>query len=255
MRLTVGYDYVLILEWLGPDDRRTGTQLHARLLERGMRSHLVICNSGEDVRNALINALDNIRTEGVPAIHLETHGSNPFENEPEEIAFGVGRDQLIGWNTLGEWLAPLNVASGFQLLVVSGACWGSGVIQGIGGGEHPAPFACAIGFRTEVFEGTLYESIRELYRSLSAGVELEESVANAQRELVAGQEIHLEIAVVLAVKMLRRIFFGPPLVPRIGFIGSARRRRRARQVWNTWFPPPLQEAQPVYRFENAQIEV
>lgn len=211
-----------------------GPCAHARLLERGIRSRLVICNSGEDVRNALINALDNIRAEGVPAVHLETHGSNPFENKPEEIAFQVGRDQLIGWDTLGEWLAALNVASGFQLLVVSGTCWGSGIIQGICRGERPAPFACAIGFRTEVFDGTLYESIRELYRSLSAGVELEESVANAQRELAAGQEIHLEIAVVLAVKMLRHIFFGPPLVPRIGFIGKAHRRRHARQVWNTW---------------------
>src|SRR4051812_44518755 len=31
MQVTVGYNYVLVLEWLNTNDRRTGTELHARL--------------------------------------------------------------------------------------------------------------------------------------------------------------------------------------------------------------------------------
>jgi hypothetical protein len=40
MQVTVGYDYVLVLEWLAPDDRRTGTELHARLLAVGPSGRL-----------------------------------------------------------------------------------------------------------------------------------------------------------------------------------------------------------------------
>jgi len=183
MQVTVGYDYVLVLEWLNPCDRQTGTELHVRLVAAGIRSRLVVCNVGDDVRIALSNALAEVDTEGVPAVHLETHGTNPFEGSPYDIAFGAGRGPLIGWDTLGQWLAPLNEASGYRLLVVSGACWGSGVIQGMGAGEHPAPFACAIGFRTEVVEGRLFESMTELYRSMHSGDGLQGSVASAQRAL------------------------------------------------------------------------
>lgn len=57
----------------------------------------------------------------------------------------------------------------------------SGVIADIGGGEHPAPFACAIGFRTDVFEGRLPYSLVD--RSLHAGQKLEENanVGSIQR--------------------------------------------------------------------------
>lgn len=255
MQVTVAYDYVLVLEWLGPDDRRTGSELHVRLLAAGVRSRLVVCNSGEEVRIILADALNSISTQGVPAIHLETHGTDPYEGDPRGIAFGAGDGPLISWDTLGEWLASLNEASGYRLLVVSGACWGSGVIAGMGAGEHPAPFACAIGFRTAVSEGRLFDVMTELYRSLHGGGELEESVASAQRELVAGQELHLEIAALLAIQILRKAYYGPPLVPRNRSIGQLRRRRRARAVWNRWFPTWLQEQQPIYHFNIAQIDV
>lgn len=41
--------------------------------------------------------------------------------------------------------------------------------------------------------------MKELYRSLKRGLTLEESVASAQRELVEGQEVQLELTVELAV--------------------------------------------------------
>lgn len=66
MQVTVGYDYVLVLEWLDQDDRRSGNELHARLRAAGVATRLAVCGSGEEVRTALANALREIGTEGVP---------------------------------------------------------------------------------------------------------------------------------------------------------------------------------------------
>src|SRR5205085_11619070 len=102
-------------------------------------------------------------------------------------------ESVTVWGALGTVFAPLNVRDGFQLLVVSAACWGSGVMAAIGGGEHRAPFAYAVGLRTEVTEGRLRDCMRELYRRLKSDSTLAESVDSAQRELGPGQELRLEV--------------------------------------------------------------
>jgi hypothetical protein len=252
MQVSVGFDYVLVLEWLSDGDEPTGARLHSFLPSIGFNSKLVICHSWENVQRALTDAASAIGEMGVPVIHLETHGSDPWIGAAENIGFGPGADSGTAWTQVGALLAPLNVAAGFRLLFVSAACWGSGVIAAIGSGEHSAPFACAVGFRTEVREGRLRDSMRELYRSLKSGLTLEESVASAQRELVEGQEVRLEVAVELAVKILRTAYYDPKAL-RKAIAGPHRRRRRARGIWNSWFPPYLQAQNPVYRFENAKI--
>lgn len=162
---------------------------------------------------------------------------------------------MIRWSELGEWLAPLNEASGYRLLVVSAACWGSAVIRAIGGGEHTAPFAGAIGFRTEVPPGRLFDSIVELYRALRAGESLEQSIAGAQRELGRDQQLQLETAVLLAAKMLLRVFNNPPPVFRNANLDPQQRMQILRQSWSRWFPTHLQDQQRVYRFENLPLDL
>jgi hypothetical protein len=252
MQVTVGFDYVLVLEWLSDNDDRTGTQLHELLPSVGFRSELVICQSWEDLKRALEKAAFEIPSKGVPVVHLETHGSDPWGGPPEDIGFGPTGASRVAWTALGEVLAPLNAAADFRLLFVSAACWGSGVIAAIGWGEHPAPFACAVGFRTKVVEGRLRDSMKELYRSIRRGCELGECVASARRELVEGQKVQLEVIVELAVKILRTAYYKPKS-PNGVRAGPLRRRRRARRVWDSWFPRSLQERNPTYRFENARI--
>jgi hypothetical protein len=235
---------------LNADDRPTGTELHARLQVAQVPARLIVCNTAEDVHRALANACQQVRTQGVAAIHLETHGTNPFEGDPVDIAFGARQEQ-IRWSALGEWLAPLNHASGHQLLVVSGACWGSAVTAAMGSGEYPAAFAAAIGFRTEVTAGRLFDAMVELYRSLRRGGTIEESVAGAQRELERGQQLELEMAVLVAAKIMVGAFREPLPVFRNAPLEPAQRIQIARRAWDMWFPTALQEQQPAYRFENV----
>ena len=250
IRVTVGYDYILVIEWLNVDERRrTGTELHARLQAAHVPTRLCVCNSGEDVRRALADAHREVRIQGVPAIQLETHGTDPFEGNPADIAFGT-RQELVRWSTLGEWLAPLNAASGYRLLMVSAACWGSAVMAAMGGGEHPAAFAAAIGFRTRVTPGRLFDAMLELYRSLRRGESIQESVAGAQRELDAGQRLELEIAIPVAARILAGALREPLPRFRNAPLEPAQRIQVLRRPWDTWFPLALQEQQPAYRFEN-----
>jgi hypothetical protein len=252
MQVAVGFEYVLVLEWLSDNDERTGTQLHELLPSVGFRSELAICRSWEDLTRALTKAASDIPSKGVPVVHLETHGSDPWDGAPEDIGFGPTEASGVAWAALGAVLAPLNVAADFRLLFVSAACWGSGVIAAIGWGEHPAPFSCAVGFRTKVVEGRLRDSMKELYRSIRRGCELGECVESARRELVEGQEVQLEVTVELAVKILRTAYYKPRF-PNGVRAGPLRRRRRARRVWDSWFPLSLQERNPTYRFENTRI--
>jgi hypothetical protein len=250
MQVAVGFDYVLILEWLAEGDQPTGGQLHEFLPSIGFRSELVVCHSWRDVELALTEATETAADRGIPIVHLETHGSNPWDgNAAAGIGFGPSLDSAPIWGVLGPLLAPLNVRAGFRLLVVSAAWWGSGIIAAIGAGEHPAPFACAVGLRTEVTEGRLRDCMRELYRRLRGDSTLAESVDSAQRALGAGQELRLEVIVMWAAKMLVTL----SLRRRVWLVGPLRWRRNARLAWDRWFPPYLQEQVPAYRFENVPL--
>jgi len=250
MDVPVGFDYVLILEWLKEGDQPTAARLHEFLRDIGYPSELIACNSWEDVQQALQAAGAAVASKGIPVVHIETHGSNPWESEPENIGFGPWADSAPAWSRLDALLAPLNVAAGFQLLVVSAACWGSGVMAAIGAGEHPAPFVCALGLRTEVSEGRLRDAMWEFYRCLKRGESLSEGVESAQRELEEGQELRLEIGVLLAAKIVWTVYHRPKIVPVVPpFI----RWLRARLLWDRWFPRDLQRRVPIYGFETARI--
>lgn len=136
----VGFDYVLILEWLAEGDARTGAQLDDFLRTIGFRSEVVVCQSWAHIEHALIAARDAANTKGIPIVHFETHGANPWLGDPAAgIGFGPTLDSAPIWTRLGPLLAPLNERAGFRLLVVSAACWGSGIIAAIEAGEHPGP--------------------------------------------------------------------------------------------------------------------
>jgi hypothetical protein len=251
IRVGGGFDYVLVLEWLD-EGKKTGAELYAFLESMGFRSMLVLCRSGEDVRAALAEAAANVRAEGVPIVHLEAHGTNPYVGNPEHIGFGGGRSRAVRWADFGPWLAPLNEACDFRLLLVSATCYGQAAMAAINHGEYAAPFAFVLGFVTDVDEGRLHDAMKELYRRLRTSDAIAECVASAARELTAGQRFELDTAVAVAVKVLRHAFYvrGPARGTRVE---SAERVQRARAIWAGWFPIALQERDPAYSFEVANI--
>ena len=276
-KLTLPLDYVLILEWLGMGDRRTGEELHQFLQRLGVSTCLVRCEKADDVRTAIQGALDNLGTRGIPVVHIESHGSNPFEGDDVRNAdFGLDAAPNLAWTDLGDWLALLNDASRFRLLVVGATCWGFAAIAAMKVGEHVAPFAAAVGFSTGVNQSSLHDAMMELYRSLKRGDGLPDAVQAAERELRSPTEkIRLTTAPILALRILRGVYDGVRTPAQRteranGILRKAqeagfpvregvehalpdflheRGEARIKEAWDAWFPPSAQEAEVAYRLD------
>jgi hypothetical protein len=277
----VTFAHVLILEWLNNCDDRTGEKLHQFLQSISVPSYLVVCRSADDVREALAASLRDINSKGRPVVHIEAHGSDPQDTSIREMEFGMSAARSIPWTDLGDWLAPLNTACQFQLLVVGATCFGFGTIAAMKVHDHIAPFAGAVGFTTSVFEGSLLGAMKELYRSMTRGAQLVEAVENANRELRSADEtLRLTTSPMLAMRVLRGVYDGirtpqavservkgllktveqaglqVPQTVRAELPGVIHERSRIRmkEAWDGWFPIDLQERDVAYRLDWSLIE-
>lgn len=277
----VGFHYVLILEWLEDDEPRTGADLHAYLQAIGVPSTLVVCRTAEDTRSALDNALHNVSTYGKPVIHIEAHGVDPYAAPISETNFGTQVTTGMTWYELGDWLAPLNEACGFELLVVGATCFGFGAIAAMKVNAHGAPFAACAGFTTPVNPGSVRDVMKELYRSIKNGVPLQESVASAALEVRSdGETFQVTSSIKLALHVLRGVYdsirtpqsmsvrvasiisqaqeFGFVIHQDMASAMPAQLRERSRvrmeEAWNCWFPASLQASVPAYRLDWSLVE-
>jgi hypothetical protein len=275
--MTLAFNYVLILEWLGKQDRPTGEELHQFLQRLGVSTCLLRCEKVDDVRAALQQAVDNLGTRGIPVVHIESHGSNPFAGDDvRDSCFGLDAAPGLPWADLGDWLAPLNEASGFRLLVVGATCWGFAAIAAMKVGEHVAPFAATVGFSTRVNESSLHDAMKELYRSLKRGDGLQDSLQAAERELRSPTErLRGTTSPILALRILRGVYDGvrtserrteraEGIVLKVREAGfpvhegvehelpdflHERGEARIKEAWDAWFPSSAQEAEVAYRLE------
>jgi hypothetical protein len=277
----IGFHYVLVLEWLDENEPRTGTDLHAFLESIGMPSALVVCRSADDVRRALQEAHGRLGVLGKPAVHIEAHGSDPYSTAIRETAFGMEVTPGMTWYELGDWLAPLNAACGFELLVVGATCFGFGAIAAMKVNAHVAPFAACVGFTTPVIPGSIRDAMRELYRSIANGAGLRDSVAHAAREVRnTGETLQATSSIKLALQVLRGVYdgirtpeamsarvsslvttaqkeFGLDIRQHVGAMPAALRERsriRIQEAWDCWFPTALQDANPAYKLNWSLVE-
>lgn len=168
--LGLGFDYILIVEWLFEDDARTGFSLYEWLLDKlpAGKVEYAMCCSLSELEARLEQARRDIPMRGVPIVHIEAHGEDPAPGQTPEGFVGPdghGGRELLSWERLGDVLRPLNIASRFNLLVVGAACHGEGLILGASGGK-PMPFVAVVGYTATVSQLSLKHSLLELYRGL-----------------------------------------------------------------------------------------
>lgn len=168
--LGLGFDYILIIEWLFNDDARTGFSLYEWLSDKlpAGKVEYALCSSPSELEARLEQARCDISVRGVPIVHIEAHGEDPTLGQmPEGLVGpdGNGGGELLSWEQLGDLLRPLNIASRFNLLVVGAACYGEGLILGAPGGK-PMPFVAVVGYTDTISQLSLKHSLLELYRSL-----------------------------------------------------------------------------------------
>ena len=168
--LGLGFDYILIVEWLFDHDTHTGFSLYEWLsgkLPAG-RVEYALCRSLSDLEARLEQARRDTPVRGVPIVHIEAHGEDPAPGQTPGGFVGPadnGGGELLSWERLGDILRPLNIASRFNLLVVGAACYGEGLILGAPGGK-PMPFVAVVGYTDTISQLSLKHSLLELYRGL-----------------------------------------------------------------------------------------
>jgi len=281
----VSFRYVLILEWLEDDDRQTGAELHTYLQSIDMPSVHVVCRDADDVRQAINQACLDVAQRGIPAIQIETHGTDAYQVPVAEGGFGAGVTAVMTWNELGDWLAPLNAACDVRLLVVGAACFGLAAIAAMQLYEHVAPLAGCVGFTTEVDEKSVRDVMREFYRCIARGVPMHETVESAAREAHnPGEILKFTSSPKAALHVLRGVDDGirTPEAMNVRVTSLLNQTRQAAKgfgleiqqhvsdplpevlrersrvhmqaAWDCWFPARLQARDPAYRLDWSLVE-
>lgn len=158
-------DWLLVVEWLGDGDEKTGTELvrHLRAKQPGMAVDLVVCRSRAEFLVAIAAVEARVPELGIPILHIEAHGYKIYGD-------GAGfrgpdpksGEAIVLWKDLEASLSALNVASGFALIVVTAACLSDTVLFTLSH-DRPAPFLLLVAFGTEVSWSTLEAAMKTLY--------------------------------------------------------------------------------------------
>jgi hypothetical protein len=191
---TLEFDYILIIEFLGPGDKRTGSRLKERISKSGLGAFpvkLEVCKTSRDVFQVLrdVTRRAGKKKRMKPLVHIEAHGRQRSGKHPAAIGYETKqRQELVIWEDLWPLLRKLNVATDFNLLVVVAACFGDEVRRGLVHGieKHhvrTAPFMACVGFVEDVAPASLLDATSSMYERLGAGASLEQAVDVANKQL------------------------------------------------------------------------
>lgn len=168
---TIYFGKVYIIEWLEPNDAKTGWDLYGELEPMGIMSKPPIAVAFKRVttRGEFIAHLRWIQddfkdTKALPLLHIETHG---IATEPEGGPHGIGTSShdCVLWPDLMQELIPLNQLTQLRLFVVLAACegmWGMKML-------HPterAAFLVLLGPDKTIKPGPLAKAMQTFYRMM-----------------------------------------------------------------------------------------
>jgi hypothetical protein len=157
---------IWIIESLGADDSKTGKRLWEDLSDlcvaHPMDLGLAYCDasSGEDMVGYMGELRANIAATGRNAIlHIECHGSE------DATGLILADGSYIGWDELKPQLEAINIASGFNLVLVLGCCYG-GYFGQTTRLQERAAFCAYLGPNRELSAGMLSDALGAFYKGL-----------------------------------------------------------------------------------------
>jgi hypothetical protein len=169
---------IWIIEWLSPEERHTGRELHEWMeQQRAGWSVYFQCETKADVLAAIKRAEDCAMTSPmIPVLHLEAHGNTCG------LAPSVSDAEWITWDELTEPLQRLNLATRCNLVVVVAACIGFAAVQALHRGPL-APAVALVGPDAKVYESKLLAGAQEFYRRFRDTRMLTEIAKSASHEM------------------------------------------------------------------------
>jgi len=171
---------VWIIEWLPPNDQKTGLQLHKWLQNKRPKwSYYSKCLNKGEVLSSIKRAISLAeRHQFIPVLHFEAHGNEDGLGCPNEN----GKIESLSWDELTEPLQRLNLATCCNLIVVVAACIGFAGILALARGPR-APAVAIVGPEAPIEVGRLFEGAKEIYRRwMDDNPNLTDIVNSASRE-------------------------------------------------------------------------
>jgi hypothetical protein len=162
--ITTRFSKVLIAESIPSGEYRSGMQLYETLesVRTNLDIPIQIVYVDVPTRTAFEafvgTALDDVYRGHTPVLHIECHGNDD----------GIGlanRQEFIFWEELKDYLVPLNIVTGMNLIVSIAACYGVYAIKELLPSGR-APFLVAISTDREAYPDELYRGFVAFYRTL-----------------------------------------------------------------------------------------
>jgi hypothetical protein len=171
---------VWIIEWLPPNDQKTGLQLHEWMQNKRPKwSYYSKCLNKGEVLSSIERAISLAeRHPFIPVLHLEAHGNEDGLGCLNEN----GNIESLSWDELTEPLQRLNLATRCNLIVVVAACIGfAGILALVRGPRAPA--VAIVGPDAPIEVGRLFEGTKEIDRRwMDDNPNLTDIVNSASRE-------------------------------------------------------------------------
>lgn len=167
-RLSIAFDYVLIIEYLSSNERHTGEELFEQINSYAPDSvELIKCRTKNDFFVALNKAEDGIITKGIPLIHIEAHGSE-WCRENKNAVIGYEGGEQISFNEIFKSLRPINIKSQFNIILAGASCHAAEYLRGIinessDESQQLLPFVATIGFDDEVEDKSVFAFYSNFY--------------------------------------------------------------------------------------------
>jgi hypothetical protein len=146
----------------------------------GLRHHTFKPQTATELLEILSHIAQEANVGLKPILHFDTHG---------DLAQGIklaASGEFIPWSVLIAHLRAINVATGNNLCVVSGACFSLNAVWEINLSE-PCPFFILIAPGKEVSAGFLEDKTFDFYKSAFEGLEI---VAAYERHLAPHLSLH-----------------------------------------------------------------
>lgn len=123
--MKIQFNRIFIIESLGSDDRKTGTELYNDLLKWKQITHpdfeavLKTPSSRDEFISLFDSILDDCVNNGIaPIIHFEIHGAS------DQSGLVLSSGELVTWDILCEKLRPINHQLRNGLFITMGVCHG-----------------------------------------------------------------------------------------------------------------------------------
>lgn len=171
---------IIIVQSLGPGEVQTGS-MHAAWLRAlvdenavGIGVELVDVAGASAFRGLMRELVSRAQAhEDWPILHIECHGS-------KAVGLSFADGTLLSWEAFGGLLAELNVATGFNLLVLVSACYGA-YLAGQFSPVHAAPAWGIIAPTRTVNPSEILSAFRTFYSRFAKTLDLGVATADLTR--------------------------------------------------------------------------